>query len=235
MESPGLERILNRLLRCSHRHQTSPMTLKGETFATCLDCGGRVPYSLDSLRAGMPCKKVVGKVPVPKQPGTRINSSRMNSTLRKWTREGVWLGLLAAGFAGGIFYSGRQRAGPENRVTTHAARAPQPELTAIPAALPDASGPMPAPVGEAHRPTPTPRLESDGRTVVLAHEAAAALEVAQHPGKLPELVQSGSLFSVSRGTPVRIVEKQRTVVDVVITGGPLAGQQGWVAASRVAW
>jgi hypothetical protein len=159
----------------------------------------------------------------------------MNSTLRKWTREGVWLGLLAAGFAGGIFYSGRQQAGPENRATAHAARAPQPELTAIPAALPDVSGPMAAQVAEAHRQTPTPRLESDGRMVVLAHEAAAALEVAQHPGKLPELVQNGSLFSVSRGTPVRIVEKQRTVVDVVITGGPLAGQQGWVAASRVAW
>jgi hypothetical protein len=80
-----------------------------------------------------------------------------------------------------------------------------------------------------------PRLESDGRMVVLAHEAAAALEIAQHPGKLPDLIQSGSLFSVSRGTPVRIVEKQRTLVDVVITGGPMAGQKGWVAAARVAW
>jgi hypothetical protein len=213
------------------------MTLKGETFATCLDCGGRVPYSLDALRAGMPCKKVVGKVPVPKQPGTRINSAPINSTLRKWTREGVWLGLglLAAGFAGGIFYPGRQPAGSDNRATFRAPRTPKAEVMAIPAALPDAPDPMPPPSAEVHQPNQMPRLESDGRMVVLAHEAAAALEIAQHPGKLPDLIQSGSLFSVSRGTPVRIVEKQRTLVDVVITGGPMAGQKGWVAAARVAW
>ena len=56
---PRLERILNRLLRCSHRHQTGPITLRGETFATCLDCGSHVPYSLDGLRAPMPVKAAV--------------------------------------------------------------------------------------------------------------------------------------------------------------------------------
>jgi hypothetical protein len=49
-KSSLLEKIVNRVLRCSHRHQTSPITLKGETFAVCLDCGNRVPYSLQALR-----------------------------------------------------------------------------------------------------------------------------------------------------------------------------------------
>ena len=234
---PGLERILNRLLRCSHRHQTSPMTLKGETFATCLDCGGRVPYSLDGLRAGMPCKNAVGKIPVTKQPGTNNNFKPIHSTLRKWTREGLWLGLglLAAGFGGGIFYSGQRQALPQSHTIIAPAPLPKLEDTAIPAALPSVPGAAPAPIAEVHRPNQTPRLESDARAVVLAYEAADALAIAQHPGRLPELVQNGSLFSVLRGTPVRVVEKKQGLTHVVITGGSLAGQEGWVPAARVAW
>ena len=233
---PGLERILNRLLRCSHRHQTSPMTLKGETFATCLDCGGRVPYSLDGLRAAMPCKNAVGKIPVTKQRGTNTNFAPIQSTLRKWTREGVWLGLLAAGFAGGIFYSGQRQPEPQSHTATSLAPPlPKSEETPMRVAVPSGSAPMPAPPAEEHRPNQTPRLESDARFVVLAYEAADALAVAQHPTKLAELVQSGSLFSVSRGTPVRVVEKKQGVTRVVITGGSMAGQEGWVSAARVAW
>lgn len=235
---PGLERILNRLLRCSHRHQTSPMTLKGETFATCLDCGGRVPYSLDGLRAAMPCKNAVGKIPVIKQPGTNSNFKPIHSTLRKWTREGLWLGLglVAAGFGGGIFYSGQRHALPQTLTSkTPAPPFPKLEESSIVAAVPTAAGPMPPPLAEPHRITPAARLESDARFIVLAYEAADALAVAQHPTKLPDLVQNGSLFSVSRGTPVRVVEKRQGVTRVVITGGSMAGQEGWVSAARVAW
>jgi hypothetical protein len=227
---PILDRILNRVLRCSHRHQTRPITLKGETFAVCLDCGGRVAYSLDGLRAAMPVKEVV---PEP----AAAPKHRIRKTLRKWTREGVWLGLLAIGFAGGIFYSSSTRPEPANHTAPRPAPPqPKPEEPVI------AGGPVwtvippPVPQSQAAQPVrsrQTPRLQSSGRVVVVAQDAAAALDVLQHPGKLGELIQGGSFFSVSRGTAIRVVEKQNNVVRVVITEGSRAGQEGWVPVSQV--
>ena len=46
---PLLQRILNRVFRCSHRHLGLPITLRGESFAACLDCGARVAYDLQSF------------------------------------------------------------------------------------------------------------------------------------------------------------------------------------------
>ena len=54
--SPILERIVNRVFRCSHRRQSRPITLKGETFAVCLDCGERIAYDLEGLRGGTPAR-----------------------------------------------------------------------------------------------------------------------------------------------------------------------------------
>ena len=46
---PLLQRILNRVFRCPHRHLGLPITLRGESFAACLDCGARVAYDLRSF------------------------------------------------------------------------------------------------------------------------------------------------------------------------------------------
>ena len=46
VQAPLLQRILNRVFRCSHRHLGLPITLRGESFAVCLDCGERVAYDL---------------------------------------------------------------------------------------------------------------------------------------------------------------------------------------------
>src|SRR5690348_12175642 len=52
LNGPMLERILNRVFQCSHRHLGRPMTLNGESFAQCLDCGRRVAYDLREFRTG---------------------------------------------------------------------------------------------------------------------------------------------------------------------------------------
>lgn len=280
---PRLERILNRLLRCSHRHQTSPITLRGETFATCLDCGSHVPYSLDGLRAPMPVKAAVQETkaavretklevreakPAVQQSKPAIQQSKpqtkpaiqqtkpavretkrpvrkplvppkpvgskIRSTLRTWTNEGVWLGLLAAGLAGAVYYSGkRQPLTPDQALSR-----PVPAQAAITVATPGVPGPetpvaVPAMAQVLRPPSQKPHLDGGGRFVVLAHEPAAAREVSQHPAKLGELIQIGSLFTVSRGTAVRLLEKQKDVDHVAIVGGPMAGQDGWVPAAQV--
>src|SRR6516225_9484673 len=48
----SLQGILNRVFRCSHRHQTRPITPKGggQAYTVCLDCGTRLAYDLNAIR-----------------------------------------------------------------------------------------------------------------------------------------------------------------------------------------
>src|SRR6516225_2159419 len=48
----SLQGILNRVFRCSHRHQSRPITPRGggQAYAVCLDCGTRLAYDLDAIR-----------------------------------------------------------------------------------------------------------------------------------------------------------------------------------------
>ena len=57
---PLLQRILNRVFRCSHRHLGLPITLRGESFAACLDCGARVAYDLQSFGGHADLRKQAG-------------------------------------------------------------------------------------------------------------------------------------------------------------------------------
>src|SRR5215467_5421672 len=49
----SLQGILNRVFRCSHRHQSRPITPRGggQAYAVCLDCGTRLAYDLNAIRA----------------------------------------------------------------------------------------------------------------------------------------------------------------------------------------
>src|SRR5690348_16841504 len=59
-QRPLLQRILNRVFRCSHRHLGLPITLRGESFAACLDCGARVAYDLQSFGGHADLRKQAG-------------------------------------------------------------------------------------------------------------------------------------------------------------------------------
>ena len=322
---PLLERVLDRVFRCSHRHQALPITLKGETFRICLDCGSHVPYSLEAWQSGKPVKEpgnqAARPVPKPSEPATKatqpvtkalepvskatqpipkalepvnkskeatnkptqpvikstepaakpkepvaktkepVNKSKApvnqspappkqsaanpsaswaRSTLSAWSREGIWLGLLAIGFAGGIYYSNQQHPAPANRVN------PQPPPKTAPAPVPPPVpilSPAPAatqtavadtrPALAVRRPNQTPHLQGERGFVLLAREPADALKLSKHPGSLGSLISTGGLFTVPRGTAVRVVSRQESVVQVVILEGPIKGDEGWVAAARL--
>ena len=289
---PLLERILDRVFRCSHRHQALPITLKGETFRICLDCGSHVPYSLKAWQPEKPVKEPVSKAapPVPKPPEPVLKAAEpvakpaqtvtkstppgakpkepvtkskapvnqapvppkpsapkpsllpVRRTLGAWTREGIWLGLLAIGFAGGIYYSNQRQPPPADRVVTVPQPPPQTETAPVPAPVPTLSSALattPAavvntpPAPAVRRPSPTPRLQGERGFVLLAREPAAALELSKHPGSLGPLISGGGLFTVPRGTAVRVVGRRESVVQVVILEGPVKGDEGWVAAARL--
>ena len=44
--------ILNRVVRCSHRRHSRPITPRGggQSYAVCLDCGTRIAYDLNAMR-----------------------------------------------------------------------------------------------------------------------------------------------------------------------------------------
>jgi hypothetical protein len=75
------------------------------------------------------------------------------------------------------------------------------------------------------------RLSGNGSIIVLGREAVAALELSQHPERLSKLIQNGSLFTVPRGTAIKLVQGNRLgnrlVVKVQIMNGAKVGQEGW--------
>ena len=72
---------------------------------------------------------------------------------------------------------------------------------------------------------------------MLGREAVAALELSQHPERLSKLIQNGSLFTVARGTAIKVVQGNRLgnrlVIKVLIMNGSKAGQEGWAPTRPV--
>jgi hypothetical protein len=80
------------------------------------------------------------------------------------------------------------------------------------------------------------RLEGKGPVVVLARKAGAALELAQHPERLRKLIRRGALFTVPRGTPIKLVEGKlgnTFVIKVKLMAGPLVGREAWAQKSQI--
>src|SRR5581483_546294 len=122
--SPVLERILNRVLRCSHRQLGRPITLDGESFAVCLDCGKRIAYDLRAFRTRRPYHEGgKPKTSLPPQQGPRepergsrprcdVPGSQVNTRRRKM----LWGSVLAISLAFASFYLANQGHPRRNRI-----------------------------------------------------------------------------------------------------------------------
>ena len=81
------------------------------------------------------------------------------------------------------------------------------------------------------------RLEGTGAVVVLGREAGAALELSQHPESLRKLIRRGSLFTVPRGTPIKLRQGNRFgnsfVIKVQLIAGSMVGQEGWAQTWQI--
>ena len=77
------------------------------------------------------------------------------------------------------------------------------------------------------------RLHGKKSLIVLGRDAVAAVELLQHPGRLRKLIWSGSLFTVPRGTAIKLLQENRTVSKVLIMEGSMVGQEGWVQTWQV--
>src|SRR6516165_8812487 len=278
-----LQRILNRVFRCSHRRQTRPMTPKGEdqAYAVCLDCGARIAYDLSAIRAeasalgsrlarqtSEPGKEKVLDIPaqdsIPSAPERWQMLSRDLSQFHREFGTTAVLGLLAIGLAGGLFYLLNHWAEPKNvtapkharplppaesvksapslpaerdtevvpaRPTTEALASPsastEPTSTSGKTAIGRESRESTSVSGSA-RSNEVLRLEGNGSVIVLGRNAATALELSQHPTRLGRLTRRGSLFTVPRGTAVKLLQENGSVAKVLIMRGSKAGQAGWV-------
>ena len=275
-----LQRILNRVFRCSHRRQTRPMTPKGEdqAYAVCLDCGARIAYDLSAIRveASAPGSRLarptseagrekVLEIPaqdaIPSAPERWQMFSRVSHQLHPEFGTTAVLGLLAIGLAGGLFYLLNHWAEPKNVTAPRGRPLPSAESvksapslpaeqrdtevvpappTAEPLASPIASteptstsrkttiGRDSTSVSESPRSNEVLRLEGKGSVIVMGRNAAAALELSQHPTRLSRLTRRGSLFTVPRGTAIKLLQENRSVAKVLIMAGSKAGQAGWV-------
>jgi len=80
-------------------------------------------------------------------------------------------------------------------------------------------------------------LEGKGSVIVLGREVGAALELSQHPERLSRLIKRGSLFTVSRGTAIKLLQRDKlggpSVIKVLIVNGSKVGQEGWAQTSQV--
>ena len=276
-----LQRILNRVFRCSHRRQTRPMTPKGEdqAYAVCLDCGARIAYDLSAIRAEASAlgsrlarqtseagKEKVLDIPaqdsIPRAPERWQMLSRDLSQFHREFGTTAVLGLLAIGLAGGLFYLLNHWAEPKNVTAPKHARplpsaesvksapslpAEQRDTEVVPA--PPTTKPLESPIASTE-PTSTSgkttigrdstsvsgsarsnevlRLEGKGSVIVLGRNAATALELSQHPTRLSRLTRRGSLFTVPRGTAIKLLQENGSVAKVLIMRGSKAGQAGWV-------
>lgn len=176
--------------------------------------------------------------------------------LRNWKYDLLWIGLFAVGLSGGLYLTDRIRQSvvhpaaperllpplactempaplPKNSETapsvSQAAAVPKPQ-DAAPAPPPVAT---PAAVDDPGSPPTTSRLVSRSSLAVLGLEASAVTDLSQHPGRLADLIQSGSLFTVPSGTPIQVLEAENGALKVEILQGSMAGREGWVQAWRV--
>jgi hypothetical protein len=81
------------------------------------------------------------------------------------------------------------------------------------------------------------RLQGKKSVVVLGREAVATLELSQHPERLGKLIRNGSLFTVPRGTAIKLLQGNRLenqfVIKVLIMEGSKVGQEGWAQTWQV--
>ena len=276
-----LQRILNRVFRCSHRRQTRPMTPKGEdqAYAVCLDCGARIAYDLSAIRAEASAlgsrlarqtsetgkEKVLdiaAQDSIPSAPEPWQMFSRDLHELHREFGTTAVLGLLAIGLAGGLIYLLNHWAEPKN-VTAPKHAQPLPSAESVKSApslpaeqrdtevvpAPPTNEPLAGPiasteptstsgkttigrdstsVSESPRSNEVLRLEGKGSVIVLGRNAAAALELSQHPARLSRLTRRGSLFTVPRGTAIKLLQEKGSVAKVLIMAGSKARQAGWV-------
>jgi hypothetical protein len=69
--------------------------------------------------------------------------------------------------------------------------------------------------------------------IVLGRDAGAARELSQHPDRLRGLIRRGSLFTVQRGTAVKLLQGNGFVIKVLIMEGSMIGREGWTQTSQV--
>lgn len=226
---PILQRIANRIFRCSHRHKSHALTPKGETqrYAVCLDCGARLVPNVPALPA--------------------------DTSVQRGFRAAICLGLMALILAGiSLFWVARRPAtiSPAGGRFALIAPAAVTGFSASPIAgtgslsVPPASSSKPEDSAVARvetAPAPLPlrgihsaaRLESQGSIVVLGRDAASALELSLHPAALSALIQSGALFAVSRGTTIKICQSKGRISQVQVLEGVRRGQEGWVPTWQI--
>ena len=281
----SLQRILNRVFRCSHRHQSRPITPRGggRAFTVCLDCGTRLEYDLNTMQveAAVPVSGLSRQTTEPEKekafeiqahgfigraPGrwvTRWNDSRWFH--REFgTTVVLWLGAII--LAAGLLYLPNRAAGPKNLTTPEKGRSSLSadsvksspslplqgsgtELVLAPQATKVVTNPTvstePKSAGkETHGPNSTSaaatlrsnedlRLHGKKSLIVLGRDAVGALELYKHPGRLRKLIWSGSLFTVPRGTAIKLLQQNRTVSKVLIMEGSMVGEEGWVQTWQV--
>jgi len=69
--------------------------------------------------------------------------------------------------------------------------------------------------------------------VIVASNQFQAQEIGRRSRRLGELIQGGSLFSISNGTAVAVEEQMDGVAKVRILQGAMAGKQGWVPNAEI--
>ena len=274
--------IVNRVVRCSHRHHGRPITPRGggQSYAVCLDCGTRFAYDLNAMRvetsgpgSSLDEEKIL-EVPehklIPSAPARRETIWNDSRWRRRDFGTGIVLCLGAMSLAIAFFYSPDRPAGAKHPSTAGAARPslpadsvePSPSLprqeTGTEMALAPQSGTLASPTvsPEPERITEQTTIESDstsaaatprsnrglrlagkGAVIMLGRKATVALELAQHPERLRKLIRQGSLFTVPRGTPIKVVQGNRlgngVVIKVRLMAGSRVGQEGWVQTSQI--
>ena len=280
---PWLLRILNRIFRCSHRRQGRPITPRGggQSYAVCLDCGTRLAYDLNAMRAeasvpGTGFQHQTSKVAKEKildipeyefMPGVRGPWERMSHDSPRFHRQFgttavLWIGAMS--LAGALLYLPNRQARPRNATTPQHARslptgsvkssdslpeqesgievlpAPQQTRLANPTVSTEPLSTMGEKVIEPDSTSASPatgssnevlRLDGKGPVIVLGRGAVVAMELSKHPEGLSKLIRRGSLFTVRRGTAIKLLQTKRlgngSVIRVLITEGPRAGQEGW--------
>ena len=280
-----LQGILNRVFRCSHRHQSRPMTPRGggQAYAVCLDCGTRLAYDLNAIRvdaavpeANLDCQSSkVGEEKVLDIPA----QGKIGGATRRWVTTGngsrlfrrdfgttavLWIGVIS--LAAGLLYLPNRPEGPKKLTTPEKARSSlsadtvksSPSLVIEQRGTEGVLSPATKLVGnrtvsaqpKSHtgRETVGPdstsaaaplrsnqvlRLQGKKSVIVLGREAEAAMELSQHPGSLRKLIRNGSLFTVPRGTAIKLLQQDRPVSKVLITEGSMRGQEGWAPTWQV--
>ena len=282
----SLQGILNRVFRCSHRHQSRPITPRGggQAYAVCLDCGRRLAYDLNAVRvdAAVPGGNLdrqsseVGKEKVFDIPAQRFISGAAGRWVTMWNDSRLFhrdfgttavLCLGAMSLVAGLLYVANRPEDPKNLTTPEKARSSlsadtvksspslpveqrgtegvlSPRATKLVgnrtvSTLPksntakEATGSGSTSAAAPLRSNQVLRLQGKKSVIVLGREAAVATELSQHPGSLRELIRNGSLFTVPRGTAIRLLQQNRLVSKVLITEGSMVGQEGWVPTWQV--